>query len=78
MADTFGRLKALFASLVIVFLGGLTSAFTFQNWVVFNVLRGFAGFGIGGSTYLSRSLCDIFHNDVDLTLKRSEMIIEYL
>lgn len=49
IADTFGRLKALFPSLVIVFLGGLSSAFTFQNWVVFNILRGLAGFGIGGA-----------------------------
>ena len=80
VADTFGRLKALFPSLVIVFLGGLTSAFTFQDWVVFNLLRGFAGFGIGmwhrisrklriwkqgGSTKLSRSK----------RLKRSEMTL---
>ncbi|XP_068722913.1 solute carrier family 22 member 13-like isoform X2 [Montipora capricornis] len=49
MADAFGRLKSLFASLVITFIGGLASAFAFNSMTAFTIFRGIAGFGIGSA-----------------------------
>ena len=47
VADVSGRLKTLFACLVIAFIGGLSSAFAFNSQALFIVLRGVAGFATG-------------------------------
>ncbi len=47
VADACGRLKTLFASLFIVFVAGLISAFAFKSLTIFTVLRGLVGFATG-------------------------------
>lgn len=47
VADASGRLKTVFACLLIAFIGGLSSAFAFNNLAVFIVLRGIVGFATG-------------------------------
>lgn len=45
--DVFGRLKSLFVSFVIIFIGGLVSVFVFNSMIVFIIFCGIVGFGIG-------------------------------
>ena len=49
IADAFGRVKSLSACLVITFIGGLSSAFAFDNITAFVLCRGIAGFATGES-----------------------------
>ena len=49
VADAIGRLKTLFACLLIVFIGGLSSAFAFDSLINFAILRGVVGFAAGMS-----------------------------
>ena len=49
VADAIGRLKTLFACLLIAFIGGLSSAFAFGSLVNFAILRGVVGFAAGMS-----------------------------
>ena len=48
-ADASGRLKTLFVCLFIAFVGGLSSAFAFNNLTIFIILRGIVGFATGMS-----------------------------
>ena len=49
VADAIGRLKTLFACLLIAFIGGLSSAFAFDSLINFAILRGVVGFAAGMS-----------------------------
>ena len=49
VADAIGRLKTLFACLLIAFIGGLSSAFAFDSLINFAILRGVVGFAGGMS-----------------------------
>ena len=49
VADAIGRLKTLFACLLIAFIGGLSSAFAFDSLINFVILRGVVGFAAGMS-----------------------------
>ncbi|XP_015763197.1 PREDICTED: solute carrier family 22 member 13-like [Acropora digitifera] len=49
IADAFGRVKSLSACLVITFIGGLSSAFAFNNITAFVLCRGIAGFATGSA-----------------------------
>ena len=49
VADAIGRLKTLFACLLIAFIGGLSSAFAFNSLINFAILRGVVGFAAGMS-----------------------------
>ena len=47
VADACGRLKTLFALLLVVFIAGLISAFAFKSLAIFTLLRGIVGFATG-------------------------------
>ena len=49
VADAIGRLKTLFACLLIAFIGGLSSAFALDSLINFAILRGVVGFAAGMS-----------------------------
>ena len=49
VADAIGRLKTLFACLLIAFIGGLSSSFAFDSLINFAILRGVVGFAAGMS-----------------------------
>ena len=55
LADAFGRVKSLLACLFIAFIGGLSSAFAFNDLTALALCRGIAGFATGESV----NICNI-------------------